>query len=195
MRRMSRSSVRTTSAPRVGAESRPSRKPWMAMAGTRCRTPSSTQASRCRSSACTPPGPRRPTRWSVPPRLPQAGAQLHQRRKLVELAGLDALGDADQILGDHPAGPEVQVADLAVPHLAFGETHRQPARLEQGARKAFPEPVPDGGGGQLDGVALPFRAGTPSRPAPPGQPGSGDVRLTWLSACSTMPDCELRAAI
>ena len=67
MRRMSCSRVRTTSAPRVGAESRPSRKPWMAMAGTRCRTPSSTQASRWRSSACTPPGPSRPTRCSVPP--------------------------------------------------------------------------------------------------------------------------------
>ena len=33
IRRMSCSSVRTTSAPRVGAESRPSRNPWMAIAG------------------------------------------------------------------------------------------------------------------------------------------------------------------
>ena len=98
--------------------------------------------------------PQEPDEVEGATRLPQPGAELDQRRKLVEFTGLDALGDADQVLGDHPSGPDVQVADLAVPHLAFGETHRQPAGLEQRARKAFPEPVPDGSGGQLDGVPL-----------------------------------------
>ena len=86
--------------------------------------------------------------------LAQAGAQLDQRRELIEFTGLDALGDADQVLGDHAAGAEVQVADLAVAHLAFGEADGESAGVEQGARKALPEPVPDRGGGQLDGVAF-----------------------------------------
>src|SRR5262249_7095788 len=58
-------------------------------------------------------------------RGPELGTQLHQGWKLVELAGLDALGDSDEVLRYDPAGPEVQMAHFAVTHLPFGEAHRQ----------------------------------------------------------------------
>src|SRR3989449_111246 len=50
-----------------GVVSRPSSQAWMAT-GSSCRCPSITAATRCWSSACTPPLPIRPSRWSVPPR-------------------------------------------------------------------------------------------------------------------------------
>ena len=66
----------------------------MAMAGTLSRTPSSMQASRCRSSACTPPGPRRPALakrgWQVEyvavRRQADLGIPAKDERKLVVLA-------------------------------------------------------------------------------------------------------------
>ena len=101
-----------------------------------------------------PAGAQQPDQVEGPAGLPQAGAQLYQRGKLIEFTRLDALGDADQILGDHPAGADVEMADLAVPHLALGEADGEAAGVEQGAGKASPEPVPDRGGGQLDGVSF-----------------------------------------
>ncbi len=86
--------------------------------------------------------------------LAKAGAQLDQRCELIKFTGLDALGDSDQILGDHPARPDVQVADLAVAHLGFGKSHGQSTGVQQGAGEALPEPMPDRGGSQLDGVAF-----------------------------------------
>ena len=90
----------------------------------------------------------------MPPDCPQRGAELDQRRELVELAALDALGDADQVLRHDAAGAEVEVAHLAVAHLALGEADGQPARVQESARVRVPEPVPDRGVGQLDRVAL-----------------------------------------
>ena len=81
--------------------------------------------------------------------LPDAPAQLHQRRQGKELAPPDALGDANQILGDHAAGAQVQVPHLAVPHLSFGKTDGETAGVEQGARMTFPEAVPNRSAGQV----------------------------------------------
>src|SRR5437773_3710563 len=50
-----------------GGVSRPSSQAWIAT-GSSCRWPSMIPAVRCWSSACTPPWPMRPSRWSVPPR-------------------------------------------------------------------------------------------------------------------------------
>src|SRR3989441_7453054 len=50
-----------------GGVSRPSSQAWIAR-GSSCRWPSMIPAVRCGSSACTPPFPIRPSRWSVPPR-------------------------------------------------------------------------------------------------------------------------------
>jgi hypothetical protein len=89
-----------------------------------------------------------------PSALPEAGTQLYQRRKLIEFTCLDALGDPNQILGDHPAGTDVQVPHLAVPHLAPGKANGETTGVEQGTRKASPESVPDRGGSQLDGISF-----------------------------------------
>jgi hypothetical protein len=62
--------------------------------------------------------------------LPQPRTELHQWLDLVKRTVLNALGDANQILGNHPAGTEIEVPYLAITHLAFGETHRQPAGLQ-----------------------------------------------------------------
>ncbi len=87
-------------------------------------------------------------------RLPELAAELDQGGKLVELPALDALGDPHEVLRHHPAGAEVEVADLAVPHLPFGQADGQAAGVQQGPRVRRPEPVPDRRRGQLDRVAV-----------------------------------------
>src|SRR5258706_5120250 len=55
-------------SPDLGIVSRPSSQVWI-VTGTPARRPNSTAASRCSSSAWTPPSPMRPIRCSVPPDL------------------------------------------------------------------------------------------------------------------------------
>jgi hypothetical protein len=93
-----------------------------------------------------------------PTPLAHAGAQFDQGCNLVKLTAVDALGDADQILRDHPAGAQVEVTDLAVSHLSFGKADGEAARIQEGPRRRLPESMPDRSGGQLDRVA--FRFGT-----------------------------------
>src|SRR6266700_502797 len=65
-----------------GGVSRPSSQAWIAT-GSSCRWPSMMPAVRCWSSACTPPFPIRPSRWSVPPRrrtLPHNSATAGSRK-------------------------------------------------------------------------------------------------------------------
>jgi hypothetical protein len=102
------------------------------------------------------PGPEEANEMQRATRGTELGTQLHERWELIELAGLDALGDADEILRDYPAGPEVQMAYLAVAHLTFREPYRESAGVEESARIAAPEPVPDRGIGQLDRVSIAF---------------------------------------
>jgi hypothetical protein len=59
--------------------------------------------------------------------LAEAGAELNQGLQLIKGAGLDALRDAYEILGDHSPCAKVQVPDLAIAHLAFGQAHSQTA--------------------------------------------------------------------
>jgi len=92
------------------------------------------------------------------PGTSQRFAQRDERLQPVELSRGDALGNAHDVLRHDAARAEVQVPDLAVAHLPFGETHRQPRRLEQRARRPLPEAMPDGRRAELDGVAVP--AGT-----------------------------------
>jgi hypothetical protein len=66
-----------------------------------------------------PARPQQPHQMKRSTGLTQLGAQLDQRLKMVKLAALDTLRDADQILGNHSAGSQVEVADLAIAHLAF----------------------------------------------------------------------------
>src|SRR5712675_2278910 len=55
-------------SPDLGSVSRPSSQAWI-VTGTPARRPNSTAASRCSSSAWTPPSPMRPIRCRVPPDL------------------------------------------------------------------------------------------------------------------------------
>ncbi len=52
------------------------------------------------------------------------GDALQQHRVAEEIAVQDRLGDAGQILVDHPAGTDVEMTDLGVAHLALRQPHR-----------------------------------------------------------------------
>ena len=124
------------------------------MRGTSSRTPELDAGQQVPVDGVHPTGAEQPDQVQGAALAAECGAELRQRLQPVELAGPDALGDADQVLRHHAAGPEVEVAHLAVAHLAFGQAHGQAAGVEQGARLVLPEPVPYRGAGQLDRVAL-----------------------------------------
>ncbi len=58
-----------------------------------------------------------------------------------ELAVLDREVDPGEVLHDHRAGAEVEVADLGVAHLALGQADGAPARGQLGVRIALPERI------------------------------------------------------
>lgn len=77
---------------------------------------------------------------------------------LSELALLDGLVDADDVLPDDAAGADVEVADLRVAHQALGQADGQRRGLELDiARLALGEGVHDGRLGGRDGVAVLWR--------------------------------------
>src|SRR5207237_9383663 len=90
------------------------------------------------------------------------GAQLHERGQAEEVARLDGLRDARDILRDHATGAEVQVTHLAVADLAVGKPHGESGRVEEGARRPAPEAMPGGRIAQLGGVALAAGAKAPA---------------------------------
>lgn len=88
-----------------------------------------------------------------------AGEALDDVVDLVELALLDGLVDAHNVLPDDTAGANVQVTDLAVAHEAFGETDGERRGLELSVALGdlaalFGELVHPGSVGIEDGVAL-----------------------------------------
>ncbi len=92
---------------------------------------SSTRATRCRSLAWTPPGPMRLTTWRRPPgRVARWHASSSAGRVSKRPVG-DRGIDARQVLEDRTPGPEVQVPDLRVAHLAG----RQADRLLRGPER------------------------------------------------------------
>ena len=145
-------------------------------------------AARCWSSACTPPGPTRPKRCSVPPRCLHVGAQLEQRRVLEERARLDRVVDAHDVLGDDAPGAEVEVADLGVAHLARRAGPRRGPRPRAASAAAIPTAGATRGCAPARSRSPRRRGGSPSRPAPPAPPVrvSAPRRLTSLLPCSTM---------
>src|SRR3954465_11656011 len=86
-------------------------------------------------------------------------AELHQLWNAKEFSRFDGLRDANEILGHHAAGAEIQMADFAVADLSFRKTDGEARRLEQRTRRALPQPVPHRRAPQLDRVALPTRLG------------------------------------
>ncbi len=135
-----------------------------------------------------------------------SGAQFEQDRPGEEAACRDRLADAGQVLEDRLAGPEVEVTDLRVAHLAFGQADELLGRLEGAVRPALQEAVPDRHPGLDDGVyfrlvadaeavqdneddrarAAPRRvAGTGGRHA--GLPSAAARALAVTAARATMP--------
>ena len=74
----------------------------------------------------------------------------------------DGAGDTDEVLLDHSAGAKVQVADLAVSHLAGWEPDPESRGLQERAGAKRPETVPGWRVGQGDRVSLAFGAVSPS---------------------------------
>ncbi len=95
-------------------------------------------------------------------RRAQGGAQLHERGETEELPRRHRLRDPDDVLRHDATGAEIEVADLAVAHLALGQPDGEAGRVEQGARRALPQPVPGRRAAQLDGVAFAHRAEAPA---------------------------------
>src|SRR3954469_1533228 len=83
-------------------------------------------------------------------------------RVLEEGAVLDRLVHAHEILKQHSAGADREVADLAVSHLSRGQPDRAARGLEGGVRKGAPEPVEVRSRGELDGVARSGRCAAPA---------------------------------
>src|SRR2546421_1668452 len=94
------------------------------------------------------------------PPPPFEGAE--QGRVDVEGPVFDRFVDAHQVLEGDAPGPERQVSDLAVAHLAGRQPDRPARRVERGVRERRPEAVEVRRVGGLDGVP-----GTGRRKAPP----------------------------
>src|SRR3954454_21447064 len=67
-----------------------------------------------------------------------------------------------QVLVEHPAGADRQVADLGVAHLTGRQADRLPARLQPGVRVLAPEAIEDRRLGELDRVARSGRRAAPA---------------------------------
>jgi hypothetical protein len=89
-------------------------------------------------------------------------AGVDEGRVLEERAVPHGLRDPHEVLHDHAAGAEVQVADLAVPHLPLRQPDGEPGRVEQRARAARPQGVPGRRFGQRDGVPVARGTVTPA---------------------------------
>ncbi len=93
--------------------------------------------------------------------FPHALAELHEFRDLVEGPRSDRLRDAHDVLRHDPAGTQVQMTDLTVPHLTGGEADGFTGGIEQGKGRVVDEAVPHGRPGERDGVAVRLRSVPP----------------------------------
>src|SRR6476469_1986394 len=89
-------------------------------------------------------------------------ACTHQRRVGVKGAISYCRGDANEILHHDAASAEIEVTDLAITHLSFGQTHTEAGCFEQAARSTRPQRVPGGGVGKRDRVSFSLGAVAPA---------------------------------
>ena len=87
---------------------------------------------------------------------------LGQLDVLEEVAVLDVLGDAGQLLIDDATGTDVGVAHFGVAHLAVRQTHVQAGAGDQGAGVVTGQAVQVRGLGGSDGVVLLLGAVAPT---------------------------------
>ena len=92
----------------------------------------------------------------------RAAERAQERLVGEERPVLDRACHPHEILVEDPAGPDRQVADFRVAHLAVREPDRRARRCELRVRIARPQPVKDGCLCQLDGVARPGRRAAPT---------------------------------
>jgi hypothetical protein len=77
-----------------------------------------------------------------PPGALRGPTGLDERLVVEERPVLDRLRDSHQVLHHDAAGAQVEVPDLAVAHLPFGQSHGKPGGLEQRAGGSRDERVP-----------------------------------------------------
>jgi hypothetical protein len=78
--------------------------------------------------------------------------QLGERRCLLDLAARDGAADPRQILHDHAAGPDVEMADLGIAHLPGRQADRLARGVQEAVRTALPQPVEGRRPGLQDGI-------------------------------------------
>ena len=85
-----------------------------------------------------------------------------QSRVLEEGAVLDCLVHAHEVLKEHSAGADREMADFAVPHLPWRKPDRAARGFELRVRKGSPQTVEVRSLRELDGVAGPGRCAAPT---------------------------------
>jgi len=73
--------------------------------------------------------------------LLQSGDQAGQRRRLLDLAGFDGVGDARQVLHHHAARADVEMPHLGIAHLPARQADVETRGVQEGMRRRCPEPV------------------------------------------------------
>ena len=87
-----------------------------------------------------------------------------------EAAVGDRLGDPDEVLHHHAAGAEIEVPDLAVPHLPARKPHRQSGGIEQRPGRTSHERDPTSACRPSRWRFPPALRDIPTRQAPPARP-------------------------
>ena len=85
-----------------------------------------------------------------------------QDRVVEELARLDRLVHAHEVLEEDAARADGEMPDLGVAHLAGRQADRLAGRLQRRMRVRAPEAVEDGRVGELDRVPRPRRGAAPA---------------------------------
>jgi hypothetical protein len=83
------------------------------------------------------------------------GAVLHgpaQGRVFADIAAGDQLIDARDLHLDDAPGADIEMADLAVAHLPFGQADERPIGADERVRVLFPKAIEIGLAGHGDGV-------------------------------------------
>jgi len=88
--------------------------------------------------------------------------QLHESGNTEELANVNRLRYAHDILRHDSTRAEIQMPHFTIADLSVGKANREAGRLQQCARCALPQRVPHGSLPELDRVALAARAEAPT---------------------------------
>jgi len=96
------------------------------------------------------------------PAVIEARDEIAQRAAREELARRDLAIDPHDVLVDDAAGADVEVPDLAVPHLSRREPDGLAGRVERRHRAGAREAIHHGRAREFHGIGLAFFAQTPA---------------------------------